>query len=151
MLTRPRPLVLAVLAALLVAGLLIPAFGGPYAVKFTTRFIVFAIFVLSLDLLIGITGLVSFGHAMFFALGAYALYFVSSTSEASNALVAFPAAMLLAGLVAAAIGAVAVLTRGFYFIMVTLAFGQMLFSLFFDTKIAGGSDGAYIYIKPAVS
>jgi branched-chain amino acid transport system permease protein len=149
-LNRPRPLVLAVLAALLVAGLLVPVFGGPYAVKFATRFLVSAIFVLSLDLLIGITGLVSFGHAMFFGLGAYALYFLSSTSEASNALIAFPAAMALAGLAAAAIGAVAVLTRGFYFIMVTLAFGQMLFSLFFDTKIAGGSDGAYIYVKPEI-
>jgi branched-chain amino acid transport system permease protein len=150
-LTRPRPLVLAILAALLVAALLMPPFGGPYAVKFTTRVLVFAIFVLSLDLLIGITGLVSFGHAMFFGLGAYALYFVSSTSEAANALIAFPAAMLFAGVGAAVIGAVAVLTRGFYFIMVTLAFGQMLFSLFFDTKFAGGSDGAYIYIKPEVA
>ncbi|MFY9625511.1 MAG: branched-chain amino acid ABC transporter ATP-binding protein/permease, partial [Rhodoplanes sp.] len=151
MLTRPRPLVLAILAALLVAALLMPPLGGPYAVKFTTRVLVFAIFVLSLDLLIGITGLVSFGHAMFFGLGAYALYFVSSTSEAANALIAFPAAMLFAGVGAAVIGAVAVLTRGFYFIMVTLAFGQMLFSLFFDTKFAGGSDGAYIYIKPEVA
>ena len=58
-----------------------PFLGGPYAVKFTTRVLVFAIFVLSLDLLIGITGLVSFGHAMFFGLGAYALYFVSLGSR----------------------------------------------------------------------
>jgi branched-chain amino acid transport system permease protein len=150
-LTRPRPLALVVLLALLVAGLLTPVVGGSYAVKFATRFLVFAVFVLSLDFLIGVTGLVSFGHAMFFGLGAYALYFVSSTSEAANALIAFPAAMLLAGGAAAVIGAIAVLTRGFYFIMVTLAFGQMLFSLFFDTKIAGGSDGAYIYIKPEVA
>ena len=150
MLKRPRPLVLALLAALLVVGLLVPVLGGAYAVKFTTRFLVSAIFVLSLDFLIGITGLVSFGHAMFFGLGAYALYFLSSTSEAANALLAFPAAMGFAGLAAVAIGAVVVLTRGFYFIMVTLAFGQMLFSLFFDTKIAGGSDGAYIYIKPEI-
>lgn len=151
MLTRPRPLVLAVLAALLVAALLIPHFGGVYAVKFTTRVLVSAIFVLSLDFLIGITGLVSFGHAMFFGLGAYALYFVSPESQAANALIAYPAAMVLAGVGAAVIGAVVVLTRGFYFIMVTLAFGQMLFSLFFDTKMAGGSDGAYIYVKPEVA
>ncbi len=151
MLNRPRPLVLVVLALLLVAGLLVPVFGGTYAVKLTTRIIIFAIFVLSLDLLIGITGLVSFGHAAFFGLGAYALYFVSSDAEPSNALIAFPAGMLLAGFAALAIGAVSVLTRGFYFIMVTLAFAQMMFSLFFDTDIAGGSDGAYIYIKPVVS
>lgn len=151
MLNLPRPRVLLLLAVLLLAALLTPWLGGPYAIKFVTRVIVFAIFVVSLDLLIGVVGLVSFGHAMFFGLGAYALYFVSSTSEASNALIAFPAAMLLAGLAAAATGAVAVLTRGFYFIMVTLAFAQMTFSLFFDTKIAGGSDGAYIYVKPEIA
>lgn len=151
MLARPRPLVIIVLGVLLAAALLTPALGGVYAVKFATRVVVLAIFVVSLDLMIGITGLVSFGHAMFFGLGAYALYFISSDSEGANALIAFPTAMLLAGLVAMVVGSVAVLTRGFYFIMVTLAFGQMLFSLFFDTKIAGGSDGAYIYIKPVVS
>jgi branched-chain amino acid transport system permease protein len=150
-LARPRLLVIIVLGVLLVAALLTPTLGGIYAVKFTTRVLVLAIFVVSLDLLIGITGLVSFGHAMFFGLGAYALYFISPESEGANALIAFPAAMLLAGLAALAIGSVAVLTRGFYFIMVTLAFGQMLFSLFFDTNIAGGSDGAYIYIKPVIS
>jgi branched-chain amino acid transport system ATP-binding protein/branched-chain amino acid transport system permease protein len=150
-LARPRLLVIIVLGVLLIAAALTPMLGGIYAVKFATRVLVLAIFVVSLDLLIGITGLVSFGHAMFFALGAYALYFISPESEGANALIAFPAAMLLAGLAALAIGSVAVLTRGFYFIMVTLAFGQMLFSLFFDTKIAGGSDGAYIYIKPVIS
>jgi branched-chain amino acid transport system permease protein len=56
---------------------------------------------------------------------------------------------LVAGVAAAVIGAFCVLTRAFYFIMVTLAFGQMLFSLFHDTRIAGGSDGAYINVKPA--
>ena len=151
MLARPRPLVIIVLGVLLVGALLTPTFGGIYAVKFATRVVVLSIFVVSLDLLIGITGLVSFGHAMFFGLGAYALYFISSESAGANALIAYPGAMLLAGLAALVIGSVAVLTRGFYFIMVTLAFGQMLFSLFFDTKIAGGSDGAYIYIKPVVS
>ena len=151
MLAPPRRLVIIVLGMLFAAALLTPALGGIYAVKFVTRVMVLAIFVVSLDLLIGITGLVSFGHAMFFGLGAYALYFISSESEAANALIAFPGAMLLAALVALVIGSVAVLTRGFYFIMVTLAFGQMMFSLFFDTKIAGGSDGAYIYIKPVIS
>jgi branched-chain amino acid transport system permease protein len=139
------------LAALLALALVVPLTGGTYAVKFATRVIVFAVFVVSLDFLIGITGLVSFGHAMFFGLGAYAVYFVSPASAAANALIAFPAAILLAGAAAALIGAFAVLTRGFYFIMVTLAFGQMLFSLFHDTSVAGGSDGAYINVKPELA
>lgn len=151
MLSRPRPVVTILLIALFVAALFVPFLGSSYAIKFATRVFVYAIFVISLDFLIGITGLVSFGHAMFFGLGAYALFFVSPTADAANGLLAFPAAMLLAGAAAALIGAVAVRTRGFYFIMVTLAFGQMLFSLFHDTKIAGGSDGAYINVKPAIS
>jgi len=150
-LQRPSALVAIVLTALVVAALLVPFVGGSYAIKFTTRVLVLAIFVISLDFLIGITGLVSFGHAMFFGLGAYSLYFISPQAEAANALVAFPAAILGAGVAAAVIGAFCVLTRGFYFIMVTLAFGQMLFSLFYTSRIAGGSDGAYINVKPEVA
>jgi branched-chain amino acid transport system permease protein len=149
-LQKPRALVALLLIALLLAALLVPIFGGAYAIKFTTRVVVLAIFVISLDFLIGITGLVSFGHAMFFGLGAYSLYFISPQAEAANALIAFPAAILLAGAAAAVIGAFCVLTRGFYFIMVTLAFGQMLYSLFQTSNIAGGSDGAYINVKPEV-
>ena len=151
MLALPRPIVIAVLLALLLTAALLPMFGGTYAIKFTTRVIVLAIFVISLDFLIGITGLVSFGHAMFFGLGAYVIYFVSPETSPTNALYAYPLAMLVAGLAAAMLGVVIVLTRGFYFIMVTLAFGQMMYSLFHDTRIAGGSDGAYVNVKPLVS
>jgi branched-chain amino acid transport system ATP-binding protein/branched-chain amino acid transport system permease protein len=148
MLPLPRPAVVVVLAVLLVAAIVLPFFVGTYGIKFATRVVVLAIFVVSLDFLIGITGLVSFGHAMFFGLGAYALYFVSPEDAPANAFIALPLAMLAGGALAAAIGAVAVLTRGFYFIMVTLAFGEMMFSLFHDTRFAGGSDGAYINVKP---
>ncbi len=151
MLRPPRPAVAFLLIALVAVAIAIPFLGGPYAVKFATRVMVFAILVISLDFLIGITGLVSFGHAMFFGLGAYAVYFVSPEADAANALLAFPLAVLAAAIGAAIIGALAVLTRGFYFIMVTLAFGQMLFSLFHDTRFAGGSDGAYINVKPQIA
>jgi branched-chain amino acid transport system permease protein len=144
----PRAVVVALLAVLLAAALILPLFAGTYGVKFATRVAVLAIFVVSLDFLIGITGLVSFGHAMFFGLGAYAVYFVSPADAPASGFVAFPLAILAAGAAAAAIGALAVLTRGFYFIMVTLAFGEMMFSLFHDTRFAGGSDGAYINLKP---
>jgi branched-chain amino acid transport system permease protein len=147
----PRRPVLILLALLFLAALLLPQFAGIYGVKFATRVIVLAIFVISLDFLIGVTGLVSFGHAMFFGLGAYGLYFVSPTGGPANVLWAFPLIVAASALAAAVIGAFAVLTRGFYFIMVTLAFGQMLFSLFHDTRIAGGSDGAYINVKPEIA
>ena len=77
MLPLPRPVIVILLAALLALAIAVPFLGGTYAMKFATRVIVLAIFVLSLDFLIGITGLVSFGHAMFFGLGAYAVYFLS--------------------------------------------------------------------------
>jgi branched-chain amino acid transport system permease protein len=151
MLARPRPLVVILLLVLLAYAIALPLFGGQFALKLATRIMITGIFVISLDLLIGVTGLVSFGHALYFGLGAYSLYFVSPVSSAANGFLAIPSAMLLAGVAALIIGSVVVLTRGFYFIMVTLAFGQMGFSLFFDTKIAGGTDGAYINVRPIFS
>ncbi len=151
MLTRPRPLVVVLLLVLLAYAAALPFFGSPFALKFASRVMIVGIFVISLDLLIGITGMVSFGHALYFGLGAYSLYFISPGSAAANGFLALPFAVLLAGMVALAVGSVAVLTKGFYFIMVTLAFGQMGFSLFFDTKIAGGTDGAYINVRPIFS
>ncbi len=136
------------LVVALVALACVPFVLSPYAVKFTTRVLVLSTMVLSLDLLIGITGLVSFGHAAFFALGAYAVYFLSPESESANALFALAAGGALAAAGAVIIGAFAMLTRGFYFIMVTLAAGQMVFSIFYDTNIAKGSDGAYVNVKP---
>ena len=151
MLQFPRRPVVILLALLIVAALLLPQFADIYGVKFATRVMVLAILVVSLDFLIGVTGLVSFGHAMFFGLGAYGLYFLSPLADPANALIAFPLIVVVTAAAAAIIGAFAVLTRGFYFIMVTLAFGQMLFSLFHDTRIAGGSDGAYVNVKPVIA
>jgi branched-chain amino acid transport system permease protein len=136
---------LACLAALFAA---LPFFVGPYGVKFATRLVILSIFVVSLDFVLGLAGLVSFGHAAFFGVGAYAVYFVSSDQGATNVFVALGAGFALAAACALVIGAFVCLTRGFYFIMVTLAAGQMLYSLFHDTDIAKGSDGAYIDIKP---
>jgi branched-chain amino acid transport system permease protein len=151
MFRRPSRPAAIFLAALLVLLLALPLIGGPYALKFATRMIVLATFVLSLDLLIGITGLVSFGHAAFFGIGAYAVYFISPEAEAANVFLALAAGAGLAAAAAVVIGAFALLTRGFYFIMVTLAAGQMIFSLFHDTDIAKGSDGAYVNVKPALT
>ena len=148
MFRRPSLPIAVALCITVIALACVPVVLSPYAVKFTTRVLVLAIMVISLDLLIGITGLVSFGHAAFFALGAYAVYFVSPESESANALVVLTAGATLAAAGAFVIGVFAMLTRGFYFIMVTLAAGQMVFSIFYDTDIAKGSDGAYVNVKP---
>ncbi|MGA8602285.1 MAG: branched-chain amino acid ABC transporter ATP-binding protein/permease [Beijerinckiaceae bacterium] len=148
MFRRPSLPIAVALCITVIALACVPVVLSPYAVKFTTRVLVLAIMVISLDLLIGITGLVSFGHAAFFALGAYAVYFVSPESESANALVVLAAGATLAAAGAFVIGVFAMLTRGFYFIMVTLAAGQMVFSIFYDTDIAKGSDGAYVNVKP---
>jgi branched-chain amino acid transport system permease protein len=139
-------LLLLVVAVAVFAAL--PWMAGLYTVKFATRVLAVAIFVMSLDILIGVTGLVGFGHAAFFGLGAYAVWFVTPADDGANLVVALAAASGLAGLGAAVIGFFAVRTRGFYFIMVTLAASQMMFALFHDTRIAGGSDGASIDVKP---
>jgi len=148
MLKPPSLRALIVLALLGALFLILPAYVGPYGIKFATRLLILAIFVVSLDFILGLAGLVSFGHAAFFGVGAYAVYFVSPESEAASVIVALGAGMLAGAAGALVIGAFVCLTRGFYFIMVTLAAAQMMFSLFHDTDIAKGSDGAYIMIKP---
>jgi branched-chain amino acid transport system permease protein len=113
-----------------------------------TRMMIMAIFAMSLDLLQGVTGLVSLGHAAFFGLAGYALAFMTPEASAPSLWWTLPAAMIAAGLAALVIGFFVVRTGGIYFIMVTMAFAQMVFYLFFDNKVLGGSDGLYINFKP---
>ena len=103
---------------------------------------------MGLDLLVGRTGLVSFGHAAYFGLAAYTLALLSPASEAASLWLTLPAAVAVAAAAALVNGFVVLRTRGVYFIMATLTFAQMLFFLFHDTPIGGGSDGRYINFKP---
>src|SRR6476620_8312653 len=103
-----------------------------------------AMLALSLQLLVGATGLVSLGHAAFYGLGAYAVYAITPAGQGLSLLITLPAAAAAAGLAALVVGALSLRTRGFFFLMVTLAFGQMLFFLFHDTKLGGGTDGAFL-------
>jgi branched-chain amino acid transport system permease protein len=112
------------------------------------RMMILAIFAMSLDLLQGVTGLVSLGHAAFFGLAGYALAFLSPQDAPVNLWWSLPAAAAVAGLAALVIGFFVVRTHGIYFIMVTMAFAQMVFYLFFDNKVLGGSDGIYVNFKP---
>lgn len=140
---------LAILAAL-AAALALPALAPTYYVQFAAKALLMGLLALSLNLVVGFGGLVSLCHAAFFGLAGYVLGLVTPEGEGASIWWSLPAAMAAAGLVAAAIGALSLRTRGIYFIMVTLAFGEMLFYLFHDTQIGGGSDGLNIYFKPEV-
>jgi branched-chain amino acid transport system permease protein len=136
---------------LLVLLLTLPWFAPPYYVELIAKILVFAIFAMSLDLLIGFTGLVSFGHAAFFGIAAYSLVLLTPHAGAVSLWIALPVAALAAAVAAFVIGLFVLRTRGVYFIMVTLAFAQMVFSLFHDTKIGGGSDGVFLNSRPDAS
>jgi branched-chain amino acid transport system permease protein len=133
----------------LVALLAFPWVGTDFYTQMVTRMLIMAIFAMSLDLLQGVTGLVSLGHAAYFGLAGYALAFLMPQDAAVSLWWTLPVAVLASALAALIIGFFVVRTHGIYFIMVTMAFAQMVFFLFFDNKILGGSDGLYINFKPS--
>ena len=135
----------------LAALLVFPFVGSDFYTQMVTRMMIMAIFAMSLDLLQGLTGLVSLGHAAYFGLAGYALAFLMPQNEAVSIWWTMPVAVLASALAALLIGFFVVRTHGIYFIMVTMAFAQMVFYLFFDNKVLGGSDGLYINFKPTVA
>jgi branched-chain amino acid transport system permease protein len=135
----------------LLALLGFPLIGSDFYVQMVTRMMILAIFAMSLDLLQGVTGLVSLGHAAYFGLAGYALALLSPADAAPSLWWSLPLAAALSGLVALVIGFFVVRTHGIYFIMVTMAFAQMIFYLFFDNKALGGSDGVYVNFKPSLA
>ena len=140
-----------VLIVALVGLLAFPFVGTEFYAQAVARMMILAIFAMSLDLLLGVTGLVSLGHAAFFGLAGYVLAFVTPADAPVSLWWSLPAAMAASALAALVIGFFVVRTHGIYFIMVTMAFAQMVFYLFFDNKVLGGSDGIYINFKPAAT
>lgn len=120
---------------------------GPYYVSLAIEVLIFAIFAMSLDLLLGYTGLPSFGHAAYFGLGAYIVGYLTSTNEialnlTSNLVLALPLVIAGTALAALVIGFFALRTSGIYFLMITLAAAQMLHSIALSwSSVTGGSDG----------
>ena len=135
----------------LLALLVFPFVGTDFYAQMVTRMMILAIFAMSLDLLQGVSGLVSLGHAAYFGLAGYALAFLMPQNEAASIWWTLPVAVFASGLAALVIGFFVVRTHGIYFIMVTMAFAQMVYYLFFDNKVLGGSDGLYINFKPTVA
>ena len=135
---------LAVAVGLVIAG---PLLDG-YARDLVVKIMVLSVFALSLELLVGMTGLVSLGHSAYFGIGAYLTVLASGESGGNLFLLLF-LSMGAAALYALVVGALSLRTRGVYFIMVTLAFAQMAYFVFHDTAVGGGSDGIYLYVRPA--
>ncbi|MFT3801525.1 MAG: branched-chain amino acid ABC transporter permease [Burkholderiaceae bacterium] len=134
------------------AALLAAAAGpwlSPYVADLVVKMMILSIFALSLQLLVGSTGLISLGHAAFLGIGAYATARLSLADGDASIATLMGAAIGAAALAALVIGALSLRTRGVYFIMVTLAFAQMAFFVVHDTPVGGGSDGLYLYNRPS--
>jgi branched-chain amino acid transport system permease protein len=151
-----KPVLLAaVMAALIALPFLASATGNPALVSLATRALIYGIAAASLNLVLGYGGMISFGHAAFFGLGGYVvgiLYqhyteeslFLGLIPGTNQLLVTLPAALIVCAAVAALIGALSLRTGGVQFIMITLAFAQMLFFLFVSLDVYGGDDGLII-------
>jgi len=129
---------------------LVPLAAGAFGVDLVTKIMIYAIFALSLELLVGSTGLVCFGQAAFFGIGAYATVLLSPASGAASLWWLLPACIVLAAAYALAVGALSLRTRGVYYIMTTLAFAQMAYYVVHDTPLGGGTDGIYLNGKPTL-
>jgi len=129
---------------LLIAAAALPwvatALDQSYYIGLVRRVMIFAMVAASLNFIMGFGGMVSLGHAAFFGLGAYTVA-IAMTHGLASAWVAWPLAMLVAATLGLAIGAISLRTRGVYFIMITLAFAQMLYYLAVGLKQYGGEDG----------
>ncbi|KAA3628634.1 MAG: branched-chain amino acid ABC transporter permease [Proteobacteria bacterium] len=139
-----------ILTLAVVALAIFPWVGESFYVSLVMRMMILGIFAMSLDLLIGYTGLVSFGHAAFFGLSGYLLAIVTPDSGPVSIWYALPVCLAGAALAALVIGWFSVRTTGIYFIMITLAFAQMLYYYFNENTDLGGSDGIFIFYKPTV-
>jgi len=130
----------AVLAIALAFPLAMQAEHQTYYLSFASRIFIYALAATSLNLILGYGGMISFGHAAFVGTGAYvsSIFIVEGIT---SAWIGWPAAVAASALAALAIGAVSLRTRGVYFIMITLAFAQMMFFLVNSMKAYGGDEG----------
>ncbi len=140
------------------------AFGEPFMVTLWSRILIWALAAASLDLILGYGGMVSLGHAAFVGIGAYTVgilghhafegsavpFLPGDWSGSALALVQWPAAVGAAALVALIIGALSLRTAGVYFIMITLAFAQMLYYFFISLPDYGGEDGINLWQRSEV-
>jgi branched-chain amino acid transport system permease protein len=136
-------------AAVVVAVALFPLTAGNYPVKLLQEILIWGIFAMSLDLLMGYAGMVSFGHSAFFGIGGYVAALALTKSPGLVSALVLPA--LAAGLAALVIGFFSIRVSGVYFIMLTLAFSQMFHAYTFQVSWLGAEDGLVGIPRPVVS
>jgi branched-chain amino acid transport system permease protein len=146
---KHRLALVALAIALVALPSLLHSLGAGYYVSTAGRIVVMAIAATSLNLVLGYGGMVSFGHAAFFGLGAYATGVMISEGRAGAA-ADLAVTLAVTGGAAFVIGAISLRTRGVYFIMITLAFGQMLYYLANSIKGYGGDEGLNIRARTAL-
>jgi branched-chain amino acid transport system permease protein len=138
----------AVNIGLLVVLALVPVYsafsGDPFVMTLFTRVLILAMAALSLNLIMGFGGMVSFGHAAYLGIGGYAVGILAKEGVGSG-FVQWPVAIAASALYALVIGALCLRTRGVYFIMITLAFAQMIYYVAIGLDRYGGDDGLTIY------
>ncbi|MEN2990349.1 branched-chain amino acid ABC transporter permease [Tistrella sp. BH-R2-4] len=151
-----RRLLVHIVAFVIFAG--VPLFaalvGEPFMISLFTRFLIYAVAAVSLDLVMGYGALISFGHAAFFGLGGYVVGIVAhhgaetgmlfGIATSNSALIIWPVAVVLSAVLALIIGGLSLRTTGVQFIMITLAFGQMVYFLLVSLEVYGGDDGLLI-------
>ena len=141
--TRRGLLTVLLLLVLAVLPLLTQAFDQRYLLSIGTRIVIWAIAAVSLNMILGYGGLVSFGHAVFFGIGGYAVG-IMGHHGISSGWIQWPVALLAATAWAALVGALSLRTRGLYFIMITLAFAQLVYYIGGGLEAYGADDGLNI-------
>ena len=150
-----------VLAGLIALPLWALAMDEPFTITLATRAVILALAAVGLNIILGIGGLVSFGHAVFFGIGGYAMGILAYHAQTYTALdlgiftsegtkfmpIIWLVATILSAVVALLIGLLSLRTSGVYFIMITLAFGQMFYYFAISWAAYGGEDGLSIYVR----
>ena len=137
-----------VLVALAAAGIAVPFLFAGYEIKLATSILVQAGLAVALGFVAGPAGLVSLGHAAFYGTAAYLFAIVAPEYEPANLLLTALLSILGAAGLALVVGAVSIRARGLYFVLMTLAFGELGYHFFHDTGLAGSADGRYINLRP---
>ena len=159
--TRETALTLAVMVALALVPAWAHVAGAPFTITLATKVAILALAGVGLNIALGLGGLISLGHAVFFGLGGYAMGILASHAQSFTPIIETPlliegtksmpviwlVAVVASALAALAIGALSLRTSGAYFIMITLAFGQMSFYFAISWPAYGGEDGLSIYVR----
>src|SRR5262245_15521407 len=143
LLTPRNAFVAALLAILALLPIYAAVTGNTFVMTLFTRIMILAIAAVSLNLIMGFGGMVSFGHAAYLGIGGY-VFGILAKEGITSGLIQWPLALVVSGLFALAVGALSLRTRGVYFIMITLAFAQMAYYVAIALDRYGGDDGMTI-------